>query len=87
VGLLSFPMPGVTVALDFPNRGATTRALLNECEELVVNCGGRIYPAKDACMRPSTFDAAFPDWRKLLPYVDPNFSSSFWRRTAGSLAT
>ena len=86
-GLLSFPMPGITVALDFQNRGPTTRALLQDCQDLVTNYGGRIYPAKDACMTPSTFDAAYPAWRDLVEYIDPNFSSSFWRRTAGSIAT
>ena len=86
-GLLSFPMPGITVALDFQNRGPATRALLADCQDLVTNYGGRIYPAKDACMTPSAFDAAYPAWRDLVQYIDPNFSSSFWRRTAGSIAT
>lgn len=86
-GLLSFPMPGITVALDFQNRGPSTRALLGDCQDIVTNHGGRIYPAKDACMTPSAFGMAYPAWRDLVPYVDPNFSSSFWRRTAGSIVT
>jgi len=86
-GLLSFPMPGITVALDFQNRGPSTRALLGDCQNLVTNYGGRVYPAKDACMTPSAFDTAYPAWRDFAPYVDPNFSSSFWRRTGGSIAT
>jgi FAD/FMN-containing dehydrogenase len=86
-GLLSFPMPGITVALDFQNRGPSTRALLGDCQDLVTSYGGRIYPAKDACMTASTFDAAYPAWRELVRYIDPHFSSSFWRRTAGSIST
>lgn len=85
-GLLSFPMPGITVALDFQNRGATTRALLVECHSLVSAHGGRIYPAKDACMTAQVFAAGYPGWRGLLPHVDPCFSSGFWRRTAGAVA-
>jgi len=83
-GILSFPMPGVTVALDFPYR-AETRALLAECHTLVGTNGGRIYPAKDASMTPQAFAAGYPNWREFLPHVDPRFSSSFWRRTAGAL--
>jgi hypothetical protein len=86
-GLLSFPMPGITVALDFQNRGPSTRALLGDCQDLVTSYGGRIYPAKDACMTPSAFNAGYPTWPDLVPYIDPNFSSSFWRRTGGSIST
>jgi len=86
-GLLSFPEPGITVALDFQNRGPSTRELLGECQEVVKTYSGRIYPAKDACMTPSIFDATCPAWRDLVPYIDPNFSSSFWRRATASLAT
>ncbi|HEX8012216.1 MAG TPA: FAD-binding oxidoreductase [Casimicrobiaceae bacterium] len=86
-GLLSFPLPGVTVALDFRNRGAATRALLADCHAIIVAHGGRVYPAKDACMDPRVFAAGYPAWRSLVPYIDPRFSSDFWRRTAGALGT
>lgn len=79
-GVLSFPRPGVTLALDFPNLGAATLALLGEVERRVLEQGGAIYPAKDACMRPETFRAAFPRWRELEALRDPACSSSFWRR-------
>jgi len=78
--LLSFPRPGATVALDFPNRGERTRSLLRELEALVLAQGGAIYPAKDACMSPAMFDASYPRWRELRRLADPAFSSSFWRR-------
>jgi FAD/FMN-containing dehydrogenase len=86
-GLLSFPVSGITVALDFQNRGPSTRALLAECHEVVMAHGGRIYPAKDACMTPQVFDSGYPAWRSLVPYIDPRFASSFWRRTAGAVGT
>ncbi len=31
-------------------------------------------------MSAKTFRRSFPNWEQLLPYVDPRFSSSFWRR-------
>jgi FAD/FMN-containing dehydrogenase len=83
-GMLSFPMPGITVALDFPNR-PQTRSLLAECHAVVSANGGRIYCAKDAAMTPQAFAAGYPNWREFLPHVDPRFSSSFWRRTAAAL--
>jgi FAD/FMN-containing dehydrogenase len=86
-GLLSFPGPGSTVALDFPNRGDSTRALIGECHSIVARCGGRIYPAKDATMSVPIFAATMPKWREITPFVDPRFSSSFWRRTAMAIAS
>lgn len=79
-GLLSFPMPGVTLALDFPDRGARTLALLDRLDALVREAGGRVYPAKDARMSPETFRASYPTWERFVKHVDPAFSSSFWRR-------
>jgi FAD/FMN-containing dehydrogenase len=79
-GMLSFPMPGVTLALDFPNRGPTTAALLGDLERIATEAGGRIYPAKDGCMSASAFQRGYPTWRRFAACVDPHFSSSFWRR-------
>jgi len=81
-GVLSFPMPGTTVALDFQNLGSPTDRLLQECHKVVVGYGGRIYPAKDASMTSATFQAGFPAWRSLIPYIDPRFSSGLWRRVS-----
>lgn len=79
-GLVSFEGPGLSLALDFPNRGAATLALLAQLDEIVVRAGGRIYPAKDARMSPATFKAGYPRWRELERLRDPLFSSGFWRR-------
>ena len=79
-GLLSFARPGVTLALDFPMRGARTLELLDRLDAIVRDAGGAIYPAKDARMSAQTFRASFPRWEEFRAFVDPAFSSSFWRR-------
>lgn len=80
VGLLSFPRPGVTLALDLSMRGPATLALLERLDAIVRDAGGAIYPAKDARMSPATFRASFPHHEAFSAHVDPAFSSSFWRR-------
>lgn len=82
-GLLSFPRPGVTLSVDMLHRGPSTLACLSKLDVRVRNHGGAIYPAKDACMAPETFRGSFPAWRRFQAYVDPKFSSSFWRRVMG----
>jgi len=81
-GLLSFPRPGITLALDFPNRGAQTLRLLDRLDETVRASGGAVYPAKDARMSAESFRSYFPRWRSFCEYLDSRFSSSFWRRVA-----
>lgn len=79
-GMLSFPREGVTLALDFPNRGERTFRLFERLDELVRDAGGALYPAKDARMPPEMFRLSFPRWQEFARHVDPRFSSSFWRR-------
>jgi hypothetical protein len=79
-GLLSFPRPGVTLALDFPMRGADTLRLLDRLDATVMDAGGAIYPAKDARMSPATFRRSFPRLDEFRAHLDPRLSSSFWRR-------
>ncbi len=81
-GLLSFARPGVTLALDFPNRGETTRRLFAQMESAVIAAGGALYPAKDALMSAPAFRSGYPRWRELRGFIDPAFSSAFWRRVA-----
>ncbi|WP_439496234.1 FAD-binding oxidoreductase [Bosea sp. (in: a-proteobacteria)] len=83
-GLMSFPIAGATLTLDFPNRGERTARLLDELDRIAIAAGGRVNPYKDARMSPATFEASFPYWRDFARHVDPGFSSGFWRRvTAG----
>lgn len=79
-GMLSFPRPGVTLALDFPLHGAETLALLDRLDAIVASVGGAIYPAKDARMSAAMFRSGFPRWAEFREHIDPAFSSSFWRR-------
>ncbi len=61
-GLLSFPLRGYTLAMDFPLTD-TLFDLLDEIDNLVVNAGGRLYLAKDARQSSSTFEAGYPELR------------------------
>ena len=79
-GVLSFPRPGLTMALDFAMRGERTLQLLRSFDRIVLESGGALYPAKDARMSPALFEASFPQWRSFVPFIDPKMSSSFWRR-------
>ncbi len=53
-GMLSFPMRGISIALDIPFR-PSTQGLIDALNEIVIGCGGRIYLAKDALTRPDHF--------------------------------
>ena len=85
-GILSFPQNGATFALDLPNRGPATLRLLHRMAEVVLEAGGRLYPAKDATMTADQFRAGFPRWREVESYRDPAISSDFWRRVTGASA-
>jgi FAD/FMN-containing dehydrogenase len=79
-GLLSFPMPGITLAMDFPFLGPSTLAMSDRLDEIVLKTRGRLYPAKDARMSAATFRACYPAWERFAAYIDPRFSSNFQRR-------
>ncbi len=83
-GMLSFPRPGLTLALDFSYAGKKTLRLLNDLDTIVLQSGGVVYPAKDARMTPEIFQAYYPQWREFEQHIDPHFSSSFWRRVLPS---
>lgn len=81
-GMISFPRAGVTLALDFPNHGDKTTRLLSRLEQVAVEAGGAIYPAKDAVMSGANFRQCYPRFEEFSKYVDPLFSSGFWRRVS-----
>lgn len=83
-GLLSFPRPGITLALDFPNEGAPTLALMRELDAVVFAANGALYPAKDARMSAALFERSYPRLAEFERWIDPRFSSSFWRRLRGA---
>ncbi len=79
-GMLSFPVPGVTLALDFPHRGDSTLRLLRRLEAITMEARGRIYPAKDSQMSPASFRQGYPRLPEFLPHLDRGLSSAFARR-------
>jgi len=58
-GLMSFPLRGYTLAMDFPITD-TLFSFLDELDMMVVTAGGRLYLAKDARQSRATFEAGYP---------------------------
>jgi FAD/FMN-containing dehydrogenase len=79
-GMMSFPVPGITLALDFPIRPETSFRLFDKLADITAEFGGRMYPAKDARMSARHFQHFYPQWEEFSAYLDPEFSSSFWQR-------
>lgn len=86
-GLMSFPRPGYTLTLDFPNRGDTTRRLLELLDAITVDAGGSVNAYKDARMTPEVFARSYAKWPEVEALRDPAFMSDFWRRSALDLAS
>ena len=73
-GLLSFPMAGWTLALDFPARTPGLARLLGRLDELVLEAGGRVYLAKDSRVPAEVLAEMYPrlpEFRKLRAELDP----------------
>lgn len=84
-GLLSFPRPGITLALDVPNAQDGVRAEIASLDEVVLRHGGRIYLAKDAVSSPEAIREMYPALDRFLEIkarVDPDgrFASAQSRR-------
>lgn len=83
-GLLSFPQPGATLALDFPNQGKRTLDLMQRLDLIVGEAGGRLYAAKDARMAADFYATGYPNLDQFYPFRDPGISSAFSRRIMGA---
>jgi len=73
-GLLSFPMAGWTLALDFPARTPGLSVLLDALDRLVADGGGRVYLAKDSHVPPDVLAQMYPrlpEFRALRAELDP----------------
>jgi FAD/FMN-containing dehydrogenase len=79
-GMLSFPREGITLAIDFTNRGARLSRLFTALDSIVSSAGGRLYPAKDGRMPGNLFRSGYPRWPEFSRYIDPMCCSTFWRR-------
>lgn len=79
-GLLSFPAPGITMAIDFRNYGETNLRELTKLDNIVRDAGGRLYPAKDSRMQGSDFKTFYPNLDEFTKFIDPKFTSDFWVR-------
>ncbi len=63
--LLSFPLEGYTLALDFKIQEGLF-PLLDELDRIVADLGGRIYLTKDVRMKPEIFRKGYPNWEKFV---------------------
>lgn len=83
-GLMSFPIKGTTLCMDFPIdsnlNGEKTKNLYKTLELITKNASGKIYPAKDAFLSKENFRSMYPNLDKFISFIDPKFSSSFFRR-------
>lgn len=79
-GLLSFPLPGFSIALDIANKGAATHRLLDSLDDVVASFEGRLYPAKDGRMPSALFAGGYPELELFEQHIDPKMASDFWRR-------
>jgi len=73
VGFLSFPQPGYTLALDFPNAPGTT-TLIGKLERITCDFGGRTYLAKDATLTSDNLRRMYPaldQFQAVLADIDP----------------
>ena len=81
-GLMSFPMEGYTLALDFPMHNDTL-ALLDELDTITHQHGGRIYLAKDARCAPERICEGYPRhdaFKAVRAGAQPKFASALSRR-------
>lgn len=83
-GMLSFPMPGYTLALDFAVRDDLF-PFLARLDAIVAEARGRLYLAKDSCQPRALFEAGYPElarFRAVRQRLDPQgrFASHQSRR-------
>jgi decaprenylphospho-beta-D-ribofuranose 2-oxidase len=84
-GMLSFPTPGWTLAVDIPVGDPELPRLLDRLDDEVLEVGGRVYLAKDARTRPEHLGIMYPrlpEWREVRAKLDPdrNITSDLARR-------
>jgi L-gulonolactone oxidase len=53
---------------------------MERLDAIVLEAGGRLYPAKDGRMSAVMFRAGYPEWEQFAQHIDPAIDSDFWRR-------
>lgn len=76
IGYLSFPKPGITLALDFPCT-IQSRELIKTLYNMVLENSGRIYLAKDSCLSAKQLIAMYPELNKFL-LVKKHYDPQGW---------
>lgn len=72
-GIISFPMEGYTLALDFPIKRELF-TFLDKLDRVVLEYGGRIYLTKDARMKPEIFWNSYRtahEWYRIMKKHNP----------------
>jgi decaprenylphospho-beta-D-ribofuranose 2-oxidase len=73
-GMLSFPMPGWTLAVDIPVGRSRLATIFDRMDDIVLAAGGRVYLAKDARTKPEHLELMYPrlpEWREVRSQLDP----------------
>jgi decaprenylphospho-beta-D-ribofuranose 2-oxidase len=74
-GMLSFPMPGWTLAVDIPVGRADLGRVFDRLDDHVLEADGRVYLAKDARTKPEHLGRMYPrlpEWREVRARLDPD---------------
>ncbi len=82
--VISFPIEGLTLALDFPIKKGLFE-FLEELDKIVEEHGGRIYLSKDARMKKDTFTRSYPNSETFIQTIrkynpNANFQSCLSNR-------
>lgn len=79
-GLLSFPLKGYSLALDFPVKKGLID-FLNELDETVIQYNGRVYLVKDACLEAKSLEKMYPNLPLFKSLISKyNYSSNLATR-------
>jgi decaprenylphospho-beta-D-ribofuranose 2-oxidase len=74
-GMLSFPMPGWTLAVDIPVGRPDLPVIFDRLDDVVLEAEGRVYLAKDARTRPENLPLMYPripEWQAVRRRLDPD---------------
>jgi decaprenylphospho-beta-D-ribofuranose 2-oxidase len=74
-GPLSFPLAGLTLAIDIPASAPGLASALDALDVVVAESGGRVYLSKDVRLRPEVLAAMYPrldSFHALRARVDPD---------------